>query len=115
MTATSDSPVVSIALDSSEQAEVKAGDTVSVTLPRGSITPGVVTSVGTVATTNATTGATTITVLVALKHPAWPGSLSSAPVTVSITTGRVRNALVVPVTALLAQPARAEAGAMRWR
>ena len=40
MTATSDSPVVSIALDSSEQAEVKAGDTVSVTLPLGSVTPG---------------------------------------------------------------------------
>jgi hypothetical protein len=103
MTATSDSPVVSIALDSSQQAEVKAGDTVSVTLPLGSITPGVVTSVGTVATTNATTGATTITVLVALKHPAVARRLSSAPVTVSITTGRVRNALVVPVTALLAQ------------
>jgi hypothetical protein len=35
-----------------------------------------------------------------------PGArhLSSAPVTVSITTGVVRNALVVPVTALLAQP-----------
>ena len=104
MTATSDSPVVSIALDSSEQAEVKAGDTVSVTLPLGSTTPGVVTSVGTVATTNATTGATTITVLVALKHPTVARRLSSAPVTVSITTGQVRDALVVPVTALLAQP-----------
>jgi peptidoglycan hydrolase-like protein with peptidoglycan-binding domain len=106
MTATSDSPVVTIALDTSQQAEVKAGDTVSVTLPRGNITPGVVTSVGTVATTNATTHATTITVLVALKHPARVRQLSSAPVTVSITTGVVRNALVVPVTALLAQPAR---------
>jgi peptidoglycan hydrolase-like protein with peptidoglycan-binding domain len=104
MTATSDSPLVSIALDTSQQAEVKAGDTVSVTLPLGSVTPGVVTSVGTVATTNATTGATTITVLVALKHPAVARRLSSAPVTVSITTGQVRNALVVPVTALLAQP-----------
>ena len=106
MTATSDSPVVTIALDTSQQAEVKAGDAVSVTLPSGTITPGVVTSVGTVATTNATTGATTITVLVALKHRAVARKLSSAPVTVSITTGRVRNALVVPVTALLAQPAK---------
>jgi peptidoglycan hydrolase-like protein with peptidoglycan-binding domain len=105
MTATSDSPVVTIALDTSEQAEVRAGDTVSVTLPRGTITPGVVTSVGTVATTNATSGATTIMVLVALKHPVLARHLSSAPVTVSITTGMVRNALVVPVTALLAQPA----------
>jgi hypothetical protein len=106
MTATSDSPVVTIALDTSQQVEVKAGDRVSVTLPSGSITPGAVTSVGTVATTNATTHATTITVLVALKHPARVRRLSAAPVTVSITTGLVRNALVVPVTALLAQPAR---------
>jgi peptidoglycan hydrolase-like protein with peptidoglycan-binding domain len=106
MTATSDSPVVTIALDTSQQAEVKAGDTVSVTLPRGNITPGVVTSVGTVATTNATTHATTITVVVALKHRAVARQLSAAPVTVSITTGVVRSALVVPVTALLAQPAR---------
>jgi hypothetical protein len=98
MTATSDSPAVTIALDTSQQAEVKAGDTVSVTLPRGNSTPGVVTSVGTVATTSATTHATTITVLVALKRPAQVRHLSSAPVTVSITTGVVRDALVVPVT-----------------
>ena len=106
MTATSDSPVVTVALDTSQQAEVKAGDTVSVALPHGNTTPGVVTSVGTVATTNATTHATTITVVVALKHRAVARHLSSAPVTVSITTGVVRNALVVPVTALLARPAR---------
>jgi hypothetical protein len=104
MTATSDAPVVSIALDSADESEVKAGDTVSVMLPSGTTTAGVVTSVGTVATTNASTGATTITVLVALQHPAVARRLSSAPVTVSITTGRVRDALVVPVTALLAQP-----------
>jgi hypothetical protein len=110
MTATSDFPVVTIALDTSQQAEIRAGDTVSVTLPSGTTTPGVVTSVGTVATTNATTGATTITVLVALKHPARARHLSSAPVTVSIVTGTVRNALVVPVTALLAQPAKGQAG-----
>jgi hypothetical protein len=106
MTATSDVPVVTIALDTSQQAEVKAGDMVSVTLPRGNTTPGVVTSVGRVATTNATTHATTITVVVALKRPTQVRKLSAAPVTVSITTGVVRNALVVPVTALLAQPAQ---------
>ena len=107
MTATSNSPAVTIALDTSQQAEVKAGDRVSVTLPSGAPTPGLVTSVGTVAITNASTGATTIPVLVALKHPAVARHLSSAPVTVSITTGEVRNALVVPVTALVAQPAAA--------
>lgn len=104
MTATSDSPVVTIALDTAQQVEVRAGDTVSVTLPRGNTTPGVVTSVGRVATTSATTHTTTITVLVALKHRAVVKHLSYAPVTVSITTGVVRNALVVPVIALLAQP-----------
>jgi peptidoglycan hydrolase-like protein with peptidoglycan-binding domain len=104
MTATSDSPVVTIALDTSEQGEIRAGDKVSVTLPRGGVTRGVVTSIGTVASTSATTGTTTITVLVALRHPRVARHLSSAPVTVSITTGAVHNALVVPVTALLAQP-----------
>jgi hypothetical protein len=104
MTATSGSPLVTIALDTSLQAEVRAGDPVSVTLPNGTPTAGRVTSVGTVATTSTTTGATTIPVLVALKHPSVARHLSSAPVTVSITTGQVRNALVVPVTALLAQP-----------
>ena len=107
MTATSNSPAVTIALDTSQQAEVKAGDRVSVTLPSGAPTPGLVTSVGTVAITNASTGVTTIPVLVALQHPAVARHLSSAPVTVSITTGEVRNALVVPVTALVAQPAAA--------
>ncbi|MGH3422138.1 MAG: hypothetical protein ACRDOD_21395 [Streptosporangiaceae bacterium] len=44
---------MTIALDPSARAEVRAGDTVSVTLPRGTITPGVVTSAGTVVTTSA--------------------------------------------------------------
>jgi hypothetical protein len=46
----------------------------------------------------------TITVLVSLDHPKAAGSLNQAPVEVTITTGSVRNALVVPVAALLAQP-----------
>ena len=42
--------------------------------------------------------------LVSLTHPKAAGKLDQAPVTVTITTGQVRNALVVPVAALLAQP-----------
>ena len=49
LTATSDRHVVTISLDASDQSEVKAGDAVSVTLPDGASTPGMVSSVGTVA------------------------------------------------------------------
>ena len=131
LTATSTSPVVSIALDAGQQTEVKKGDKVSVTLPDGTTTPGVVSSVGTVATSSSASsggsggsgsadggpggsgdsgssggsGSATITVLVSLTDPKAAGGLDQAPVTVEITTGSVSNALVVPVSALLAQPA----------
>jgi hypothetical protein len=130
LTATSTRPVVTVALDAGQQTEVKKGDKVSVTLPDGATTPGVVSSVGTVATSSATgsggsggpggggsgqggsgdpgssggSGSATITVLVSLTDPKAAGGLDQAPVTVEITTGSASNALVVPVTALLAQP-----------
>lgn len=122
LTATSVTPVVTIDLDPSLQAEVKDGDQVSITLPDGSTTPGVVTQVGRVATTpnssssssanqsgnssnsSASGSEATITVLVSLTHPKAAGKLNQAPVTVTITTGSVSNALTVPVNALLAQP-----------
>jgi multidrug efflux pump subunit AcrA (membrane-fusion protein) len=46
---------------------------------------------------------TTIPVEVKLTDPGTAGTLNQAPVTVNITTASVKNALVVPVTALLAQ------------
>jgi hypothetical protein len=130
LTATYTRPVVSVALDAGQQTEVKKGDKVSVTLPDGATTPGVVSSVGTVATSSATgsggsggpggggtgqggsgdsgsssgSGSAAITVLVSLTDPKAAGGLDQAPVTVGITTGSASNALVVPVTALLAQP-----------
>ena len=124
LTATSVTPVVTIDLDPSLQAEVKDGDQVSITLPDGRTTPGVVTQVGRVATTpnsssnssnsasqsgnssnsSASGSGATITVLVSLTHPKAAGKLNQAPVTVTITTGSVSNALTVPVNALLAQP-----------
>lgn len=102
LTATSARRVVTITLDASQQDEVKPGDKVSVTLPDGKTTPGVISSVGKVATTSKTSG-TTVPVHVALKHPGAAGNLDQAPVTVTITTARTRNVLVVPVGALLAQ------------
>jgi hypothetical protein len=101
LAATSDRHQVSIPLDASQQSQVKAGDTVSVTLPDGKTTPGVVSSVGTVAVTSGS--ATTIPVEVKLKNPRAAGTLDQAPVTVNITTGTAPSALAVPVTALLAQ------------
>jgi hypothetical protein len=106
LTATSDRHVVTISLDASAQSEVKASDPVTVTLPDGTSTPGVVSSVGTVATTTSGPGqgtSTTIPVQVKLTDPGAAGRLDQAPVTVYITTASVRNALAVPVTALVAQ------------
>ena len=129
LTATSTRPVVTVALDAGQQTEVKKGDKVTVTLPDGTTTPGVISSVGTVATSSSASsagsggaggaggqagssdsgsssgsGSATITVLVSLTDPKAAGRLDQAPVTVEITTGSASNALVVPVTALLAQP-----------
>jgi hypothetical protein len=101
-TATTARRVVTIDLDASQQGEVKAGDKVSITLPDGSATPGVIASVAKVAT--GTGSSATITVEVRLRHPKAAGRLDQAPVTVTITTGSVSNVLVVPVNALLSQP-----------
>ena len=106
LTATSDRHVVTIPLDVSQESEVTAGDPVTVTLPDGTTTPGVVSSVGTVAVTTSGPGqnpAATIPVQVKLTDPQAAGTLDQAPVTVNITTATARNVLVVPVTALLAQ------------
>jgi hypothetical protein len=106
LTATSDRHVVNIPLDASRQTEVKAGDKVTVTLPNGATTPGVISSVGSVATTTSGSGPTPATVIPVqgtLTDPKAAGSLDQAPVTVNITTAIARDALAVPVTALLAQ------------
>jgi hypothetical protein len=84
------------------ETEVKAGDSVTVTLPDGSATPGVITSVGTVASGSGSSA--TVQVHVKLTNPSAAGSLDQAPVTVNITTASASNVLVVQVAALLAQP-----------
>jgi hypothetical protein len=106
MSATSTARQVSIALDAGQQSEVAVGDHVTIILPDNKNTPGVISSVGTVAAAPAagSSGSSpTITVLVNPADPAATGTWSQAPVQVSITTGSVHNALVVPVDALLAQ------------
>jgi hypothetical protein len=106
---TSTTRVVTIDLDAAQQSEVRAGDPVVITLPSDSSTPGVVTSVGTVATTPSSASGgggkgvsvPTIAVQVQPTDPAATGSLDQAPVRVEITTAQVENALNVPVTALV--------------
>jgi hypothetical protein len=100
--ATSDRHTVVISLSAAQQTEVKPGNAVTVTLPQGSTTPGVISSVGTVASGSGSS--VTIPVYVSLRNQSAIGSLDLAPVTVEITVGTVRNVLVVPVGALLAQP-----------
>jgi len=106
LTASSTTPVVTINLDAAQQTEVKAGAQVTITLPGGNNTPGVVSSVSSVATapsSGSSGSAPTITVEVTPTNPKAAGGLNQAPVEVTITTGSVTNALVVPVDALLAQ------------
>jgi hypothetical protein len=105
LAATSDRHVVTVPLDSSRQSQVTAGDTVTVTLPDGTTTPGVVSAVGTVAATSGSgpDATTTIPVYVTLVHPSAAGTLDQAPVTVNVTTAAAHDVLVVPVGALLAQ------------
>src|SRR6266496_1103917 len=106
MTATSTTRQVSVDLDASRQSEVKAGDHVTITLPDNSTTPGLVSSVGTVATTPSASGsggatAPTVTVHITPTDPRATGGLDQAPVQVAITAAAVHNVLVVPVNALI--------------
>lgn len=105
---TSTTRQVTIALDAALQSQVKVGDRVTITLPDNQTTPGVISSVGTVATTPSSSGgpgassSPTVTVEVTPTDPAATGSLDQAPVQVLITTASVNDALVVPINALLA-------------
>jgi hypothetical protein len=105
LSATSTTRQVSIALDASQQSEVAVGDRVTITLPNNRTTPGVISSVGTVAAAPAPDSSDTsptITVLVNPTDSTATGTWDQAPVNVTITTGTVTNVLVVPVDALLA-------------
>jgi hypothetical protein len=118
---------VQVALDATQQTNMAVGDKVTITLPNNRTTPGVVTSVGTVATCESSSGSggsssnstatetdscssgnsssstPTINVDVRPSDPRATGTWDQAPVQVGITTSRVPDALAVPVTALLAQ------------
>jgi hypothetical protein len=132
LTATGTTPVVTVALDVSQEYLVKPGNAVSVVLPDGSTAGGHVQTVGTVATcpggggtgTGGSTGgglggqspcssaggnggsgsnsSPTVTMTITLDHTPPGAALDQAPVNVNITTQRADNVLAVPVNALLA-------------
>ena len=92
---------VVVNLDASEQSSVKRGDRVTITLPSGETTPGVITSVGTVASSSGGS-APTVPVYIRPLDQKVAGTLDQATVEVQITNATVRDALIVPVNALLA-------------
>jgi hypothetical protein len=92
---------VQIQLDPALQGQVRPGDPVTITLPDDQTTPGRITNVSSVATPGQNGSPPTIAVDAVPDDPGAIGHLDQAPVNVSISTGSVRNALVVPVDALL--------------
>jgi hypothetical protein len=101
LSATGTAREVQIQLDPALQGEVRPGDPVTITLPNEQTTPGQITRVSSVATAGQNGGPSTIEVDAIPTDPAAIGNLDQAPVNVSITTGSVSDALVVPVAALL--------------
>lgn len=91
---------VTVALSASQQSDVAVGDKVTISLPNGRTTPGVVSSVGKVATK--ADDSTTVEVQIRPSKPKATGRLDQAPVQVSIVSETVKDVLSVPVNALLA-------------
>jgi hypothetical protein len=119
---TSPESVVTVDLNASSQTEAVVGGRVYVTLPSNRVARGVITQVGRVAQSssqssggsssqgnggNSTSGAgsapsATIPVTIVLRHAGRLGALDQAPVTVAFARTTTRNALSIPVSALLA-------------
>jgi multidrug efflux pump subunit AcrA (membrane-fusion protein) len=105
LSATSDTLEVQLALDPSQQGEVKQGDPAQITLPGNTPVTGRVDRLGSVAQApagqNTNPGAATIPAYLSLDDPEQARGLDEAPVQVEITTRGVENALNVPVTAIV--------------
>jgi peptidoglycan hydrolase-like protein with peptidoglycan-binding domain len=106
-----------------ELPNVSVGAKVSITLPNNQTTPGVVTSIGTTASSSSSGSSgsgssgssssssggssapsATVNVDINLDHPSVAGNLDQAPITVNITTQTVSNVLAVPIDALVSTP-----------
>lgn len=117
LTGTSDTRQAVAQVDPTDLPDVAVGSHVTITLPNDQITTGVVTSIGTTASSSSSGSgpgssgsgsssapAATVSVYIRLDHPDQAGPLDQAPITVNITTSTVNNVLAVPVDALLAEP-----------
>jgi len=108
MANTSTKRLISAEIDADSQQDVAVGDKVVIDLRNGTTTTGTITEVGKVASVGDETGGgqptsgSTITFAVRPDRPAVAGSLDQAPVDVGVTSERAKNALSVPVSALLA-------------
>jgi len=105
MYATSDTLEVQVALDPSQQGEVKTGDRAQITLPGNKSVTGKVDRLGRIAQIpagqNTNAGDATIPAYISLDNPEKARGLDRAPVQVEITTKGVESALSVPVTAIV--------------
>lgn len=103
--ATSGTLEVQLALDPSQQGEVKKGDRAQITLPDNTSVTGKVERLGRVARVpaaqNNNAGGATIPAYISLDDPEKARGLDKAPVQVEITTKGVESALSVPVTAIV--------------
>jgi hypothetical protein len=103
LTYTGTTRVVQVALDVALQGLARRGAAATVTLPDGTTVHGTIATVGAVATAGASAAdPATIAVTVTIAHQAALGRLDQAPVTVKLTSARVKNVLTVPVAALVA-------------
>jgi peptidoglycan hydrolase-like protein with peptidoglycan-binding domain len=99
--------VVTVDLDADKQALVRKGDRVEVELPDGSTVRGRIATVGSAAEseTDPETGEQTdptVPIEIQLPSGAKTGDLDEAPVKVAVQKDRAKDALTVPVSALLA-------------
>ncbi len=111
---TSTRRVVKVELDVEKQSYARRGDGVRVTLPGGATVRGRITRVGQVAHAKSGSGGggggdgsqdqeLVVDVSIALRSARGTGRYDQAPVSVALASERRRNALVVPVEALLAR------------
>jgi putative ABC transport system ATP-binding protein len=111
MATSSTQRLVTAQIDASDQQDVTVGDQATIDLRNSTTTTGTISKVGKVASAAETSDGqmaggsappSTIPFEVRPKKPAVVGTLDQAPVDVGVTSERAKNALSVPVSALLA-------------